>query len=426
MWKPYLELPRPVYVLCLGTFLNRAGTFLLAFLTLYLSQERRLGVQLATLAMGAVGLGGLIAALLGGHLADRFGRRLIMLVSLLGGAAVLLCFGSLTSPWSILTALVVFSLISDMYRPAAAAMIADLVEPQRRAYAYGLMYVSINLGCTVAPIVGGLVAAYSYQWLFWGDALTAILYAVIIAAAIRETRPTGAALRHNVLGAEGGSRPLTREGVKGGQDSRTSEGAADVSLIAAIQWMLKDRTFVLFALGTLFMAIVFVQCFSTLPLYMAQLGHGPTRYGMVVAINGMMIVCLQLPVTAVITGFPRGTILIVAAVLNAAGFGLVGLATGIGALAVTVVVWTVAELMQSPLMSAIVSDLAPTALRARYMGVLTMCFAGAMVVGGPIGGTVLARLGGTYLWGGCLGVGLISAVLYSMVRRELTEGRGDA
>ena len=157
MIKQYLNLPRAIHILCVGAFINRAGTFLVPFLTLYLQEDLELGIGFATRAMGAYGFGSIAAFLVGGHLADSMGRRTVMLISLFGAAAILLVFGSLRSPWAITLALVCFAMVAEMYRPAASAMIADLVPPDHRAHAFSLMYVSINLG---APGVGRQSTSY--------------------------------------------------------------------------------------------------------------------------------------------------------------------------------------------------------------------------------------------------------------------------
>ena len=102
MLKNYLNLPRAVYFLCLGTLINRAGTLMITFLAMYLQKERGLGTEFATRAMGVFGLGAILATFIGGHLADRVGRRFVMALSLFAASGVLCLFGFLRSPWAIL------------------------------------------------------------------------------------------------------------------------------------------------------------------------------------------------------------------------------------------------------------------------------------------------------------------------------------
>lgn len=377
---------------------------LVPFLTIYLKDELDLGAEFATQVMGAFGAGALIAAMYGGHLADRVGRRVVMLVSLFGGAAILMLFGSLRSPGALLTASAVFAFITEMYRPAASAMIGDLVEPKRRSHAFGLMYVSINLGFAVAPVIGGILTQYSFQWLFWGDALTCAVYGVIIAAAIRETLP----LRQGHA-----SGPAT------GGDAIDESETKPVGMSAAIAHILRDRTFLCFCAGTFLIATVFMQALSTFPLHLLDQGIGAATYGKIIAINGLMIVCFQLPTISFVNRFNRATMLVWGTVLMAVGFGLNELADVVWHFAMIVVIWTCGEMMSAPIMPAIVSDLSPIRLRGRYMGVFTMCHSAALMIGVPIGGVVLARLGSTYIWAGCFALALLGGLLFWTVRHDI-------
>lgn len=392
MLKPYLSLPRAVHVLCLGTFVNRAGTFLVPFLTLYLTSSLGLGAAFATQAMGLYGLGGIVAALTGGALADRIGRRTVMLASLLGAAGILLFFGRLTSPPAILAAVLALSFLGEMYRPAASAMIADLTTPAQRPHAYGLMYLLINAGMTVSPVVGGFLAQRSFQWLFWGDAATSAAYAMLLLFAVRETLPARGA-RAGGAGTQG-PHPALR---------------------AVARRVAGHHAFLFFCLATHLVSIAYMQSHTTLPLYMQGLGLSPQQYGLVVAVNAFLIVCLQLPFTNWIARFPREALLVASAVVTAIGFGLTGLAASPWPLAGTVVVWTLGEMMQSPYLSAVVADMAPRELRGTYMGMLTLAFASALMVGAPLGGAVLARFGAGALWAGACGVALLGAALYAAV-----------
>lgn len=398
MLKPYLALPRAIHVLCLGTFINRAGTFLVPFLTLYLTSSLGLGSAFATQAMGLYGLGGIAAALTGGQLADRVGRRTVMLVSLLGAAGILLFFGRLTSPPAILAAVLAFAFLGEMYRPAAMAMMADLTTPAQRPTAFAFMYLTINLGMTVSPIVGGFIAQRSFQWLFWGDALTSATYAAILFLAVRETLPSR--LAAGAAAAGGGA---------------TAAPHAHPPIGAVVRRILGHGVFLLFCLATHLVSISYMQSHTTLPLYMKGLGLTPQHYGLVTAVNALLVVVLQLPFATLTGRLPREAMLVVSSLFMAVGFGLTGYATTPLWLAGTVVVWTIGELLQAPYLSTVVADLAPADLRGTYMGMLTLSFASALMVGAPLGGWVLERFGSGALWAGSFGVALAGAAIYATV-----------
>ncbi|HKQ50618.1 MAG TPA: MFS transporter [Phycisphaerae bacterium] len=405
MLRPYLELPRAIYILCLGTLINRAGTFLISFLTFYLKESLGFDTDFATFAMGVFGFGSIAAALTSGHLADRIGRRTVMVGSLLGASAILMFFGRLTSPWAIITAIFLFAFISDMYRPAAAAMIADIVEPVRRPAAYGLMYVTVNLGMAISPLVGGYIAEYSYQWLFYGDALTSSAYAAILFMAIRETLPKRSAA------------------AAAGEPSHHESPGEHLSIGATALRILRDRPFVIFCLATHLIGITYMQSHTTLPLHLGSLGFGPRAYGQIVSVNAALIVLVQLPFTTYLLRFRREAVLVVSAVITAVGFGLTGLAVTGWQFVFTVVVWTIGEMMQSPYMQTTVADLAPKSLRGTYMGVFTMSFASALMVGSPVGGQILKHLGSGALWTACLLFGLTGAALYHSIRHDIRAPR---
>lgn len=403
MIRDILSLPRSVHILCIGTFINRAGTFLIPFLTLYLENELKLGERFATRTMGLYGLGAIVAALAGGHCADWIGRRVVMLLSLFGGGAALVAFSFVKAPWAIMTTIVFFALVAEMYRPAASAMIGDLVGPALRPSAFGLMYVAINMGFAVGPVVGGLMLQYyTFQTLFWCDAVTSAVYGVIILARIRETlppRPQPAALPAADAGADapGPARPLA---------------------VNAAVHMLHDTTFMVCCAASLLVAFVFMQSMSTFPLYLAGLGIGPEMYGRIIALNGVIIVVFQIPLTSFLSRFHRGVVVAAASLVIGLGFSLNALAATPLQFAGTVVVWTLGEMMSAAFLMSIVSDLAPPELRGRYMGVLGSCYSLAMMLGVPLGGEILVRYGGTAVWLSTGAASVLASALYYSIRHR--------
>lgn len=397
MLNQYLQLPRTVHVLCLGTLVNRAGSMLLPFMTLYLSEKLNLGVPFATTTIGAFGLGSVLANLTGGYLADHIGRKPVMLVSMAGASAVLMVFGTLTRPEVILPAVILFAFVAEMYRPAASAMIADVVDPQQRPQAFTLMYLSVNLGFAIAPVVGGAMAGYSFHLLFLTDACTCLAYAGIVLFGVAETRPVTATT----------------------QSASGSGAKVDAHSGSALASMLRNPPFLLMCLGSLLIAVVYLQSFSTLPLYMQSLGMGPNVFGSVIAVNGVMIVCCQIHATALITRLDRGRVLAGSALLTALGFAYTALAATPWEFRVAIMIWTAGEIMQAPLWNTIVTDLAPTAFRARYLGVFSMTFATGHVVGAPVGGWMLQQWGGTTVWLSCAGAALAASMVFAFIARSV-------
>lgn len=422
MLRDYVSLPRGVHLLCLGNLVNRAGAMLVPFLTLYLRNKLGFGVPFATAAMSFFGCGALIAALIGGQLADQVGRRVVMLTALVGNATVLMLFGLMTRPAQIYAAVFAFALLTDMFRPASSAMLADLVPPERRAHAYGLMYVAVNLGFAIAPVVGGLLLKYSYLYLFWGDAATSLVFAILIAVAVPETLKRGSA---QIAPAGSAGEPGGEDGPASSSAYATSpRGAGDGGALAALGYIVRDRLFIRFCVAQFFVTVVYMQAFTTLPLYLESLAIDAAHYGRIVAWNGLLIVVFQIPVTHWVSRYDRGRVIALGAIVTGAGFALHAVATTSTQFVLAVVVWTMGEMMQSSLLPAITSDLAPAPLRARYFGALSVSFAVSHMVAAPLGGFVLLHAGGRVLWLLTGLSGLTSAVMFASVRRGISRRAG--
>lgn len=394
MLREYVDLPRSVHILCLGSFINRAGSFVLIFLTIYLSEQLGFEKTFAAQCMGVFGLGSIFASLIGGQLADQIGRKVVMLVALFGGGGLLIALSLATTKLSVLLTILVYSLVAETFRPACSAMLGDLTRPDQRPASFGLFYISINLGFACGPPIGGVLADISYDLLFWGDALTMCAFGCIILRFIPESRG---------LISTSGDQPLD-----------------DVPASVAARRIMSDGPFVLFCLATLLVALVFMQSVVTLPVYIKGAGYTNSEFGLFMAINGFLIFVAQLPLTHFFERFnPMGNV-VGGSLLIAVGFGLYYLPVSTGLLIVAVLVWTIGEMIEAPFKQTVVTNLAPPKLRARYLGLLSGSYSLALTIGAPLGGFVLNRYGPQSFWSVCFVIGSVGVGIYGTTFRAIT------
>jgi MFS family permease len=389
-------LPRPFWFLCAGVFVTRAGSFVLPFLALYLTQVLKLPPGRAGLVIALYGAGGAAANPVGGFLADRIGRRAVMVTALGLGGAGMIALGMAHRIEVIAPAIFLVALVTEAYRPAMQAAVADLVGPEHRVRAFSLVYWVINVGFAIGLSVGGLLASRSFTWLFVGDGATTIVFAAIIWAAVPETRPA----------------PPPR-----------AAGVPRAHPLADFVVPYRDRLFVLFLVLSFLFALVFMQGASTFAVDLSAHGISNAWFGRVLALNGLLIMVLQPFLAPVLARHNRSRTLAAGAVLVGLGFGVNALARSLPWYALGVLVWTLGEIMALPMANALVADLAPADVRARYQGAFGLSFSLAVCAAPALGMAALERFGSAALWLGCLATGLLVAAGHLALRRALTATR---
>ncbi len=398
-WIPSIGgLPRSFWFLWLGALVNRLGGFVTPFLTLYLTQVRKIPVERAGLIVSLYGAGAIFAGPLGGALADRVGRRPTLTIATVAGAAAMLQLGVARSEWHIALSPLALGLFAESYRPPLQAMVADLVGGADRVRAFGLLYWAVNLGFAVAAVAAGLLARVSFGVLFVGDAATTLAFGAIVWWNVPETRAP---------------QPRAR-------------AADDAGMLAPYA----DAVMLLFLLLSFALALVFQQCFTTLPVDMEAHGVSARAYGMLIAVNGLMIIVLQPLSVALVQRFRRSHVLAVGALANGIGFGLGAWAHDPRGYALMIAVFTVGEILMLPVGATVVADLAPADRRGAYQGAYQLSWSVSSLAAPALGALVLGRAGGRALWLGCLAMGGAIAVgqlaLGPARRRRLAAMRAEA
>ena len=369
-------LPGPVWILCAGSFVNRFGSFVAVFLVLYL-REKGYSIAEAGFVVSLYGAGNVLAAAVGGLLADRLGRRNAITISMFSSAATLLALSQADDIVLIGALTVLAGLTGEMYRPASSALLADLVPAGQRLPAFALNRLAINLGFAAGPATAGLLADRSFTYLFVGDALTSIAFGLIA-----------------IVGLPEGVR--TRRG-----DERRGE---------AVRTIARDRAFLFFLVSSILGAFVYFQSNATFPLHVQDSGLSNSDYGLLISLNGLAIVILELPFTSITRRFPAIPTLFVGSLLVGLGFALNAWAESLAALAFTVLIWTIGEIVYAPVAATYVADIAPVHLRGRYQGAWGLTWGLAFMLGPGIGAALYAWNGDAF-WLFCGLLGLLSALV---------------
>jgi MFS family permease len=389
------DLPPTYWFIWLGILINRLGSFVIPFLTLYLTSQRGVSVSQAALTVSLFGAGSFVAQLAGGELADRFGRRPVLLMSLFISPIAMILLGTVRALPLIALFTLILGFFTDLYRPAMAAAVADLVPPSARTRAFGYQNWAVNLGFSLAPILAGFMARYNYFLLFIGDALTTFIFGLIVLARVPETRP-----------AEAG------------------HAAAHTSLSERMHQVRREPLLLLFSLITLFVGIIYMQGYVTLPLDMQAHALTPSDYGLAIAVNGILIVALSIQVSHAASNWPRFRAMAVAVLFLGTGFGLNLFAVNLLPFYfLTVAIWTLGEITAGAVAPALIADLSPVDLRGLYQGIFGSAWGLSFLVGPILGGWVYEHAGAQVLWVSCFILGCLIALSYfwmeSLARRRI-------
>lgn len=373
--EAFAGLSRPVWILSVASLINRAGTMVLPFLALYLTQQRGFTTAEAGRVLALYGLGAMAASFLGGWLCDRFEPRWIMIGSLLLTGVGFPLLGRMESRPAILAVVLLVSLAGESFRPANAAALTRASDPAERTRSFALYRLAINLGMTLGPTVGGFLALRSYELLFLVDGATCLLAAGLLWLVPGEPAPPAAAETAAAAPARSpwGDRPLL------------------------------VMLFLLFVMNIVTFQVVSTYTLSLRDLY----GFSEDRIGLTLAVNTLVIVLFEMVLVHRVARYDPLRMTGLGAFFLCFGLALLPLGRGLAYAAFTVLIWTVGEMLAFPIIAGVIANRADAGSVGRTMGLMNLSFAAAYVIA-PLAGTwVYEHLGPEALWYGCGAVGVL-------------------
>jgi MFS family permease len=363
-------LPRGVFVLVGGQFINRCGTFVHPFLALFLT-GRDIGMGQVALVLGAMSVGSLVAPVVSGYLSDAIGRRNTIVFSLVTSAVSLLALYWCRTLPEYMAIGAINGFCNFLFGPATNALLTDLVTKEQRVLAFALLRLAINAGFAVGPAVAGLLFTRAPVMIFVGNTVSTLAFALL----------AWIWLPHGLRTVSG----RTAEAAVIWQSWR--EALVDVG---------RNHRYQQFLVALLFMAIAFVQGFHVLAVTAVDRGLTPAAYGLVMAFNGVLIVAIELPLNQWMRHFDTRRVLIVGYALIGFGTAAFGLVHTVGGFFAAMALFTVGEMISLPIGNSYNGDLAPEKYRGRYFGLSSTVWAIAGLMGSA--GVWLYGILGTSWW----------------------------
>lgn len=382
-------LSKEVWWLALITLINRAGTMVIPFLTLYLTEDLKFTPSNVGWIMTAFGLGSVVGTWIGGKLTDIIGYYKVMVRSLLSTGILFIALQFLDTFAGLCIGIFLVMLVADTFRPAMFVAMSVYSKPENKTRSVTLIRLAINLGFSAGPAVGGLIiTTMGYSGLFWVDGITCILATVLL---IKVLNPRVAI-------------PIDEIVVKN-----------PISVF-------KDKPFWIFFAAMLIFGIIFLQYFSTMPLYYKEI-HNLTELeiGLLLGLNGFFIFVLEMPLIKWLedSRFTKVGLMLFGLLLTVLSFYVLNLTHWIGILLIGMLFMTVGEMIAFPFSNAFAMNRAKKGKQGEYLSMYVMSFSIAHVFGHNAGLRLVDRFGYNTTWYIMIGLGILGVSLLIYLRKIL-------
>lgn len=390
----YREYPRDFWMMIMVNFVDRlGGSLLFPFFALYITKKFDVGMTEVGGLFAIFFISGFIGAFPGGALTDRFGRKGIIIFSLIATSFSTLFMGFVSEFQFFLIVAFISGIFTDVGGPAYEAVFMDMLPEEKRASGFGIRRVAFNLAVVLGPVIGGFIAARSYLALFIIDAVISGIVALMVFLLIPETKP---------MPAEGQEQESTIQTFKG------------------YLQVLRDGKFMAFTLICLLTWLVYMNMNTTLGVFLRdQHGLPESGYGWIISINAAMVVLFQFPITRRIEKKPPMLMMALGAFFIAVGLLLYGFVSTFWLFAVAIAILTVGEMVTVPIANAVVADFSPEEMRGRYNFVYGNSWGISFAVGPYLAGLVMDNYDPNWLWYACGIIGMIAVTGFIALHRTL-------
>lgn len=361
LFKTYRGLPKSIYILFLAQIINRFGDFVVPFLTLYLTKKLGFSFEASGIIVMIGSLLTIPGSLTGGKLADHFGRKRIYLISQTIAGAFLIPCAFINKPIVIIISLFISTFFNGAVRPPMNAIVADVLLPEKRQLGYSLLYLGTNFGVALGPIVAGFLFNNFLPLLFIGDALTSFIAVILVLINIEETNPEE-------------------------ETHIEEERKEDGNLITVL---FRRPQILIFLLIYIIYSFVYTQHRFSLPLMLDYIftDKGPQRFGYLMSINAFTVLILTIFVTDITKKFKPLVNIVIAGILYAVGFGMIGIIETFSLFIISTVLWTIGEILIVTNFGVYVANNSPQNFRARFSSVGSLSWA----VGGALGTSLVGK-----------------------------------
>ena len=382
-----------VWWLALITFINRAGTMVLPFLSLYLTEDLNLSLGQVGWIMTSFGLGSLVGSWLGGKLTDKIGFYQVMFWSLLATGFMFIALQYVSTFFGFAIGIFLTMTIADTFRPAMFVSLKAYSKPENQTRSLTLIRLAINLGFSFGPFLGGLIiTSLSYSGLFWVDGITCISAVLLMKVVLKQKE-----FHTNTL------------------ETSHENGNKLTSVY-------QDKPYWIFLAVVFLMGFVFFQLFTTMPLYYKGV-HKLTEVeiGLIMALNGFLIFLFEMPLIHYIEKKLLDKLKIIgwSLVLFALSFIILNTSNWVGVLIIGMLLITLGEMLAFPFTNNFAMTRAPLGKEGRYLALYAMAFSLAHIFSAKTGMEVIARYGFEANWYLMGGLGIIAAILMLWLRQSL-------